>query len=258
MTEIHPTAIVENGAELAEDVKIGALAYIGAEVRLGPGCVVHHHGVVEGCTTLGARNEVFPFAVIGGRTQDLKYRGGRLELVTGDDCQFREYVTVHSATVEGKPTRLGNGVVILAYSHIAHDCTIGDHLVMSSQAALAGHCEVGDYVNIAWGSGVHQFVRIGSYAMLAGLSKITQDLPPFLIGEGLPASCRAINRVALRRAGYSDDDLSVAKRVYKTLYHSGLNRSQAVTALEQSADCNHPLTRLMLEFIAGSKRGLTG
>lgn len=258
MAEIHPTAIVENGAELAEDVKIGALAYVGPDVKMAAGCVVHHHGVVEGHTTLGERNEVFPFAVVGGRTQDLKYKGGRLSLITGADCQFREYVTVHCSTVEEKPTRLGDRVVILAYSHVAHDCTVGNHVVISSQAALAGHCEVGDYVNIAWGSGVHQFVRIGRYAMLAGLSKITQDLPPFLIGEGLPAECRAINRVALQRAGYTDEDLMVAKRIYKKLYRDGLNRSQAIAALEQGPDKDHKLTGLMLDFVKGSKRGLTG
>lgn len=258
MPEIHPTAVVEKGAELAEDVTIGAFAYIGPNVVLSAGCRVHHHGVVEGNTTLGERNEVFPFTIIGGRTQDLKYSGGRLGLVTGSDCQFREYVTVHCATVEEKPTRLGDHVVILAYSHIAHDCTVGDHLVMSSQAALAGHCEVGDFVNIAWGSGVHQFVRIGSYSMLAGLSKITQDLPPFLIGEGLPARCRTINKVALSRAGYGDEDLSVAKRVYKTLYREGLNRGQALEVLRTGSDAEHPLCRMMVAFVEGSKRGLTG
>lgn len=258
MPDIHPTAIVEEGAEIAEDVSIGACAYIGGNAVIQRGCRIHHHGVVEGHTTLGERNEVFPFAIVGGRTQDLKFKGGRLGLVTGVDCQFREYATIHCATVEEKPTRLGNRVIILAYSHIAHDCTVGDNLVMSSQAALAGHCEVGDGVNIAWGSGVHQFVRIGSYSMLAGMSKITQDLPPFLIGEGLPAKCRAINKVALTRAGYNEEDLSVAKRVYKTFYKEGRNRNQAIEFLESSPDAEHPLTRLMVDFARESKRGFTG
>jgi len=258
MPEIHPTAIVEKGAELEADVSIGAFAYVGPNVRLKAGCRVHHHGVIEGHTTLGERNEVFPFAVVGGRTQDLKYKGGRLGLESGSDCQFREYVTIHCATVEDRPTTLGERVAILAYSHIAHDCQVGNHLVMSSQAALAGHCVVGDYVNISWGSGVHQFVRIGNYAMLAGMSKITQDLPPFLIGEGLPARCRAVNRVALSRAGYGEEDLMVAKRIYKTLYHEGLNRSQAIKRLEEGPDADHSLTRMMLDFIQSSRRGLTG
>lgn len=257
MAEIHPTAVVEKGAELAEDVQIGAMAYIGPHARLSRGCRVHHHGVVEGHTTLGENNEVFPFAIVGGRTQDLKFKGGRLGLETGKNCQFREYVTIHCATVEDKPTRLGDHVVILAYSHIAHDCEVGNHLVMSSQAALAGHCVVGDHVNIAWGSGVHQFCRIGDFAMLAGMSKITQDLPPFMIAEGLPAVCRTVNKIALTRNGHDDRDVLVARRVFKTLYKAGLNRSQALEQLKTGEDRDHALVRKMVAFIEASKRGIT-
>ncbi len=257
MPNIHPTAIIESGAQLEDDVEVGAYAYIGPDVTLKAGCKVHHHGVVEGATTLGENNQVFPFASIGGLTQDLKYKAGdKVGLLTGADCQFREYVTVHTATVEDHPTTLGHNVVVLAYGHIAHDCIIGNHVVLSSQTALGGHCIIGDAVNIAWGSAIHQFCRIGSYGMLAGMSKVTQDIPPFIIAEGLPADPRTINKIALKRNGYNDDDIMVARRIYKTMYRQGLNRSQALEALKSGNDKDHPLNQMMVEFVESSERGI--
>lgn len=259
MAEIHPWAIVSPGAQLAETVKVGAFAVVGPNAVLGEDCIIHPHGMVEGYTTLGRGCEVHPFAVVGGRSQDLKDKGGKLAVRVGDYCQFREYVTVNCPTSEERETRLGNHVWILAYSHIAHDCTVGDHTVMSSQSALGGHVQLGRHVNIAWGSAIHQFCRVGDYAMLAGMSKITMDLPPFLIAEGQPGEVRMINKVGLKRNGFSEAEVQVAQRIYKTLYRSGLNRSQAIAALEAGEDREQALVRMTLEFIAASKRGiLTG
>ena len=171
MTNIHPTAIIEKGAQIADGVEIGAYAYIGSQVKIGAGSCVFHHATVDGFTTLGERNQIFPYAFIGGKTHDLKYKGGLPGLVIGDDNVFREYSTAHMATSDGTFTIVGNRNNILAYSHIAHDCVVGDNIVMSSHAALGGHVKVEDHAVIGWGSGVHQFCRIGAYAMLSASSK---------------------------------------------------------------------------------------
>lgn len=167
--KVHPTAIVESGAELDEGVTIGAYAIIGDKVRLGRGTEVRHHATVEGLTELGEENVVYPYAYIGAKTHDLKFEGGEPGLKVGRYNTFREYVTVHAATNDGEFTVVGDNNVILAYSHIAHDCSVGNNLVMSSHSALGGHVATGDHVNVGWGVGVHQFCRIGNYAMLSRL-----------------------------------------------------------------------------------------
>lgn len=202
-SRIHPTAIIEDGAQLGENVSIGAYAYIGGEVTLGDGCVIQHHATVEGYVIMGRENEVFPYALIGGKTHDLKFKGGHPGLRIGDHNEFREYVTVHPATDDGDFTVIGNHNHLLAYSHIAHDCILGDHIVMSGHGALAGHIPVGDHALIAWGSGVHQFCRIGAHAMVSACSKAVKDVPPYMIVEGTPAEVRAINKVGMERRGFS-------------------------------------------------------
>ncbi|MGA0134385.1 MAG: acyl-ACP--UDP-N-acetylglucosamine O-acyltransferase, partial [Opitutales bacterium] len=167
---IHPTAVVEPGARLGADVEVGAYAFIGGDVALGDRTKVMHHATVEGRTETGPDCEVHPYALIGGRTQDLKARPGRPGLRVGARNVFREYVSVHLGTQEDEWTVLGDDNVLLAYSHVAHDCVIGSHLVMSSHSAVAGHVHVGDHVNIGWNAGVHQFCRIGDHAMVAACS----------------------------------------------------------------------------------------
>ncbi len=253
---IHPTAIIEDGAQLGENVSVGAYAYIGPEVELGDGCMVHHHATVEGYTRMGPENEVFPYAMIGGKTHDLKFKGGRPGLAVGEGNVFREYVTVHAATNDAEFTVVGNGCTILAYSHVAHDCLIGDHLIMSSHAALGGHVIIGDHANIGWGVGVHQFVHIGSHAMIGACSKAVQDVPPFMLADGNPAHVRFINKIGLERAGYTPEQLDTARTVYKVLYREGLNRSQAIAALREHPDNASPIIQTVLEFIESSDRGV--
>jgi len=255
-TVIHPTAILEPGAVLDENVAVGAYAYVGPEVRLGAGTVLHHHACVEGCTELGRENEVFPFALIGSKTHDLKFRGGRPGLRTGARNVFREYVTVHTATNGGEFTVLGDDNVLLAYSHIAHDCVVGSHLVMSSHAALAGHVVVEDHVNVGWNAGVHQFCRLGAHSMAGACAKVVQDVPPFMIADGNPAGVRTINKVGLERSGFSADEVALARTIYKILYREGLNRTQAVERLQAHAQAAHPLVVSVLDFIGKSQRGL--
>jgi UDP-N-acetylglucosamine acyltransferase len=253
---IHPTAIIEPGAELGEDVTIGAYAYVGSKAVIGQGTVLHHHANVEGLTTIGAACEIFPFACVGTKTHDLKYKGGEPGLVVGDRNVFREYVSVHGATNEGDFTRMGNDNVMLAYSHIAHDCIVGNFLVMSAQTALAGHVIVEDYVNIGWGSGVHQFCRIGAHAMLGGMSKIVQDVPPFIIADGNAAIARSINKVGLERHGFTPDRLDAIKHAFRLFYRSGYNRTQAFEHMREHKLASEPDFQHFLNFVQKSERGV--
>lgn len=256
---IHPTAIVESGAQLGENVEIGAYAYIGSEVTLGAGTVIHHHACVEGYTIMGENNEVFPFAVIGGKTQDLKYAGGRVGLKIGDRNTFREYVTVHGGTKDGEFTTLGNDNNILAYSHVAHDCRIGNFLVMSSQAAFAGHVVCGDHVNFGWGSAIHQFSRIGDYSMLAAMSRITQDVPPYMIVEGTEnCSAKMVNVVGLQRNGFSAEEIRVLRIAHRMIYHENMNRTQAMEKILATPElAESPHIQKLVEFYRTTKRGVS-
>jgi UDP-N-acetylglucosamine acyltransferase len=253
---IHPTAIIEPGAQLGAGVTVGAYAYVGPKVVLGDGCILHHHANIEGRTTLGRECEIFPFACIGTKTHDLKYMGGEPGLRAGDRNVFREYVSVHCATKADEFTLIGSDNVLLAYAHVAHDCIVGHHLVMSAQSALAGHVVVEDHVNIGWGVGVHQFCRIGAHVMLGGMSKIVQDVPPFIIADGNPAIARSINKVGLERHGLTPERLEAIKQAFRIFYRAGLNRTQAFEKMHahplgQSADFQH-----FLNFVEQSERGV--
>ena len=258
MAKIHPTAIVEEGAQLSGSVEVGAYAYIGSHVRLGPECRIHHHATVEGNTEIGRGNEIFPYALIGGKTHDLKYTGGEPGLTIGDYNVFREYSTVHVATKQGEFTRIGDRNSILAYSHIAHDCQIGNSLIMSSHAALGGHVLCGDHVNIGWGTGIHQFCRLGSYSMAAAASKVIQDIPPYFIADGNPSRCRTHNKVGMERFGISAEDISLAQQAYKILYRQGLNRSQSLEKLSAHPEANNsPILTSLIQFFKESTRGVS-
>jgi UDP-N-acetylglucosamine acyltransferase len=254
---IHPTAIIELGAELGADVQIGAYAFVGTGVQLGAGTQLHHHASVEGRTTLGAKCELFPYACIGGKTQDLKYKGGRPGLRIGERNVFREYVTVHAATFDDEFTVIGSDNTILAYSHIAHDCIVGDHCVMSNGTMLAGHVIVEDHVIIGGYGGVHQFCRLGAYAMLSATAKLVQDLPPFFIADGTPAIVRAYNKVGLERNGHTPEQLDRVKQIFRILYRDGLNRTQALEKLAAHPEASSAEFQRVIAFAAKSTRGLT-
>lgn len=253
---IHPTAIIEPGAQLGPDVSVGAYAYVGGSVTLGEGTRLHHHATVEGNTVLGQACEIFPYACIGGRTQDLKYRGGSPGLRIGDRNVFREYVTVHAATKDGEFTVIGDGNNLLALSHVAHDCVLGSGIVMSNGAGLAGHVTVGDRVVIGANAGVHQFCRIGAHAMLSAYAKLVQDLPPFFIADGAPASVRTFNKVGLERHGFSAEQIERVKLIFRVLYRSGLNRTQALEQLAAQPQIATAEFQQVLEFAKSSERGL--
>ncbi|MDQ8206617.1 acyl-ACP--UDP-N-acetylglucosamine O-acyltransferase [Coraliomargarita sp. SDUM461003] len=256
-TDIHPTAIIEPGAELEPGVIVGPYAYIGAQVKIAKGTEVMHHATVDGATTMGEDNEVHPYAYVGGKTHDLKYRGGCPGLRVGNGNVFREFTTVHCATTENTETIVGDHNLILAYSHIAHECIVGNHLVMSSHAALGGHVQLGDHVNVGWGAGLHQFCRVGDYAMVGAASKVVQDVPPYMIADGSPAMVRTTNKVGLERAGFTAQDVNLVRRVFKMFYKEGLNRRQAAEKLraEMAGDC--AIVQTFLAFVEASERGLS-
>lgn len=255
-TRIHSTAIIEPGAQLGADVIIGAYAYVGAHVVLGDGTQLHHHASVEGHTTVGRACEVFPFACIGGKTQDLKFQGGHPGLRIGDRNVFREYVSVHCATFDGDVTVIGSDNTLLATTHVAHDCVLGNNIVMSNGAVLAGHVIVEDYVVIGGYGGVHQFCRLGAFAMLSATAKLVHDLPPYFIADGTPAEIRAVNRVGLERNGFTPQQIDNVKTIHRILYREGLNRSQALEKLAAHEQAMSPEFQRMLIFAKKSERGI--
>lgn len=257
MSKIHPTAIIESGAVLGDDVEVGAYAYIGGSVKIGKGTIIAHHATVDGNTVIGEYNQIFPYAYIGGKTHDLKYRGGTPGLIIGDRNVFREYTTAHLATRDGEYTVIGNDNNILAYSHIAHDCIVGNKIVMSSHAALGGHVVLEDYVVIGWGSGAHQFCRIGEYAMLSASSKLVKDLPPFLMADGSPAEVCAINKINMQRNGFSSEEIDIAYSAFKLIYKRRLSRTNAVEELSRKDYSQSRVAQSIIRFMHGeSERGI--
>lgn len=254
---IHPTAIVSPKAELGQNVHIGPYSVVGDHVTLGDDCHLHSHVVIEGRSTIGCGNEFFPFAAIGGKTQDLKYAGEPTHLEVGDHNVFRENVTVHRGTHAEIPTRIGSHNLFLCYSHVAHDCQLGSHIILSNNGTLAGHVEVDDHVIVSGLSAVHQFCRIGRHAMIGGMARVSQDVPPFTIVEGHPSTVRAINQVGLQRRGFSEDDLKALRTAYKKLFlKKDANLALALEELAAHEAAGNPHVAHLIEFIRASQRGI--
>lgn len=253
---IHSTAIVHPKAEVASNCEIGPYCVIGENVTLGGKCKLHSHVVIDGYTKLGNENEIFPFASIGLKTQDLKWKGGVTRTEIGDGNTFREYVTIHSATGDGEITRVGSHNTILAYCHIAHNCTLGDKIIMSNVATLAGHVTVEDYAVIGGLAAVHQFCRIGKLAMVGGCSKVVQDVPPFMIADGNPAETRTVNKIGMERNGVAEEAQNALKQAYKILFREGLSISNALVKVETELP---PLPEILhlLQFVRASERGIS-
>ncbi len=255
-TQIHPTAIVDPKARLGAGVRVGPYAIVGAEVELGDGCRVGHHATIEGPSQIGPRNEFFPYAAIGFKTQDLKYKGEPTHLEIGEGNVFREFSTVHRGTGVGDKTIIGDGNLFLAYSHIAHNCEVGHKTIFSNNATLAGHVEVGDYAVISGLSAVHQFCRIGAHSIIGGCAKIVQDVPPYLIVDGNPAQLRGVNHVGLERRGFAEADIKALRRAYRILADKALNFSQAILKIEASPDAANLDVQILLHFLKTTQRGV--
>ncbi len=252
---IHPTAIIHPGAQIGADCRIGPYCIVGENVVLGNGCHLHSHVVLDGHTRLGSNNEIFPFASIGQKSQDLKWKGGVTRTEIGDHNTFREFVTVNAATGDGQETRIGNHNHFLAYSHVAHDCILGSHIIMSNCTMLAGHVQVDDHAVMSV-SAVHQFCRVGRLSMIGGCSKVTQDVAPYMIVDGNPSETRTINKVGLERHGVSEEAQLALKQSYKILFRSGLSIPNAIQRIEQEVALL-PEIKHLLDFVRSSERGIT-
>jgi len=254
---IHPTAVIDPSARLADDVRVGAFCLIGADVEIGAGTVVGPHCSIHGPTRIGRDNRFIGHAAIGGEPQDKKYAGERTELGIGDRNVVREFVTVNRGTGGGGGiTRIGNDNWLLAYTHVAHDCQVGDHCVFSNNTTLAGHVSVGNWVIISGFAGAHQFCRIGDHAFLGMGALVTGDIPPFTMvgidGHGRP---RGINSEGLKRRGFDTARIGAIKRAYRTLYVAGIPLAEAKQQLaEQARDSDD--VRQMLDFIEHADRPL--
>jgi UDP-N-acetylglucosamine acyltransferase len=253
---IHPTAIIHPKAQIGTNCEVGPYCVIGEHVMLGEGCKLHSHVVIDGHTTLGKRNEIFPFASIGLQTQDLKWKGGITRVEIGDVNTFREYVTIHSATGDGDATVIGSANHILAYCHVAHDVQLGNHIIMSNVATLAGHVIVEDEAVIGGLAAVHQFCRIGRLAMVGGCSKVVQDVPPFMMADGNPAETRTINKVGMERGGVSEEAQAALKLCYKILFRERLTISNGLTKIEKEVP-PLPEVQHLLNFVRASERGIS-
>ena len=255
--QIHSTAIVHPKASLADDVEVGPFCLVGEHVTIGKGTRLLSHVSVDGWTEIGERNELHPFASIGGPPQHLGYKGEPTKVIIGHDNILREYVTVNRATVQGGgKTTIGSKNFLMAYVHVAHDCHLGNHLILANAASLAGHITIGDHAIIGGLTGIHQHVRVGSYSMVGGCCGIVQDLPPFMrAAGGYRARMYGLNSVGLRRQGFSPDRISVLKRAYDMLFRSG-HRIAEAARLAKAEFGDQPDVMTVLGFLEGTKRGI--
>lgn len=232
-TLIHPTAVIHPSADLHPTVQVGAYAVIGERVKIGSETVIGAHAVVQGPAVIGCRNQIFPSAAIGLEPQDKKYNGALSLVKIGDDNCIREFVTINRATQASESTAIGNGNLLMAYVHVAHNCVIEDHVVISNTVGLAGHVHIESRAVLGGMAGVHQFVRIGKMAMVGGMSRITQDVPPFMLVEGYRARVRSINAIGMKRGGLTEEDCRLLKKAFRVLYRSGNPLNQALDELHQ-------------------------
>ncbi|MFV0388738.1 MAG: acyl-ACP--UDP-N-acetylglucosamine O-acyltransferase [Pyrinomonadaceae bacterium] len=256
MTFIHPTAIVNEGAELGIDCHIGAFCIVGSDVILGDGVALDSHIVIDGKTSIGSGTHIFPFASIGLAPQDLKYDNEPTVTDIGANNQIREFVTIHRGTEGGGGvTRIGDGNLLMAQAHVAHDCRLGNEIIMANAATLAGHVEIADRANVGAYSGVHQFCKVGREAFIGGYSVVVKDAPPFAIVQGNHAKCYGLNSLGMKRRGYPPSVIKALKHAYFLLLSSKLNTSQAVEKIkEKIKDCAE--VDVLIEFIEASKRGI--
>ena len=251
---IHPTAIIEAGAQIADDVAIGPYCIIGPKVSISSGTTLKSHVVISGRTTIGKNNKIYPFASIGEDPQDKKFADEDTQVIIGDGNTIREYVTINLGTTDDKGiTRVGDDNWIMAYVHIAHDCEVGNHTIMANGTTLAGHVHIHDHVILGGFSKLHQFCRIGAHAFAAMDSGFQKDVPPFVMAQGSPAIPRAINFEGLKRRGFSKERISSIKKAFRLLYKSDLPLSEAVTEMKKLGSED---VQLMVDFIEQSERSI--
>ena len=252
---IHETAIIHPSAKLGKNVSVGPFAVIDEETEIGDGCVIGAHVTIHPYTKIGKNCHFFPGCSIGAEPQDLKFVGEKTYTIIGDGGSFRECCTVHRACGEGNETRIGNNILMMAYTHVAHNCIVGNNVIMSNVATLAGHVIVEDRAVIGGLSAVHQFCKIGRNVMIGGMARVNQDVPPFMICSGDPAFVSGLNSVGLSRAGMAVEERSELKKAFRILYRSGLSLQDAISTMEQDLTSSEPLEHL-LRFLRNVERGI--
>ena len=252
---IHATAVVSPQAHIGENVQIGPYAVIEDHVSIGDGTIIGAHAVIHEWTTIGENCHNFQCASVGEVPQDLKFKGEKSTTVIGDRTSIREFATIHRATGEGEETRIGNDCLLMAYTHVAHNCVVGNNVIMSNAAMIAGHVVVEDRVVIGGMAGVHQFVKIGRNAMVGGASKLVQDVVPYTIVDGRPAKAVGLNTVGISRAGIAPESRRRIKQAYRILYRSGLSLPQAIAVIEQEIGACDEVDHV-LRFLRNAERGI--
>ena len=236
---IHPTAVIDDQAQLHPTVRVEPYAVIGKQVTIGANTVIGSHVIIDGLTDIGRDNQIFPGAAIGLEPQDLKYQGANSQVTIGDRNRIREYVTINRATNEGEATVIGNDNLLMAYSHVGHNCMIGDEVIIANSVALAGHVNIESMAIISGVLGIHQFVHIGRMAMVGGMSRISRDVPPYMMVEGNPARVRSLNFTGLKRRGVSKDEIRQLKQAFSYLYLKKMPLDQAIAQLDPLLDNLH-------------------
>ncbi len=257
MSNIHPSAIIEDGAQIGKNVTIEAYAIVKKNVTLEEGVVIKSHAYIDGYTTIGAGTIIWPSASVGTKTQDLKFRGEKTFVVIGRNCEIREFATINSSCQENSVVRIGDNCLIMAYCHVAHNCEIGNRVIMSNAAMLAGHVIVEDCAIIGGMTPIHQFCRIGAYAMVGGFSRISHDVPPYTIGAGSPYKIGGLNLVGLKRHGFPLAVRRQLARAFKLTYRSGHKLNEALDIIEKEGVQNVHVAH-WLNFCKTTKRGLIG
>lgn len=254
-TIIHPTAVVDKNAEFSDGVEIGPYATIGKNVVLGRNVRVYAHAIIDGNTIIGENTQIFPQAVIGLCPQDLKYHGEKSYVKIGKNNTIREYVTINSSTGEDTSTIIGDHCLLMAYTHVAHNCRIGNEVLMANLASLSGHSIIEDKAMLSGLVGVHQYVNIGTMSITGGASKVNQDVPPYALSDGNPCKVRDINVVGLKRHGINLETRMIIRRAFKILFRAGLNMKNAIRRVQDEIP-NLPEIKHLLDFIKKSKRGI--
>lgn len=253
---IHPTAIVESGAEISEGCRIGAYSIIGKNVKLGRNNVIHEHVVLAGNTVIGEDNEIYPFCCFGTLAEDFRFQRDWVSHVRiGNANIFREYTTVNASASDRGSTLIGSGCFLLSYSHVAHDCVLGDKVTLSCDAKISGHVHIGDHAIVSAKSGVVQFVRIGAFAFIGGFNKVAKDILPYCIADGFPSAIRGVNKVGLERNGFSPERIRAIRDAYRTMLRLGLPLGEAVARLTERYPENVDV-RTMVDFATSSKTGI--
>jgi UDP-N-acetylglucosamine acyltransferase len=253
---IHPNAVVSPKAKIADGVSIGPFSVIGEKVEIGKDTVIDSHVVIDGCTVIGERNRIYPYVSLGLPPQDIGYSGEDTRLLIGDENVIREFVTVNRATTKQDwVTTIGNNNYLMAYAHVAHDCTLGDSIIMSNAATLGGHIEIGDKAIIGGLVAIHQFVRVGAYAFIGGMTATVKDIPPFMMASGIRAKLYGLNMTGLKREGFSKEQIDGLKKAYQIIWRDHHLMDEALQRVREEIAPFEELD-ILLDFLTSSKRGV--